>query len=61
MDALSLLVVAAMFATLLALGLGIATMATGGMIGHSDGTQWMARRVALQAAALALILLAFLI
>lgn len=52
------LVAAALVA--LSLGMGVASMAKGGEIAHHSSGEWMVARVALQAVALALLLLSLL-
>ena len=58
MNFLTVLVLAAAFATVVALASGISSMATDSEVGHVDSGHWMVRRVAFQAAALLLVLLA---
>jgi hypothetical protein len=58
MSFFTLVVLAAVLATLAALVSGISSMATGGEVGHLDSNQWMVRRVAFQAVAFLLVLLA---
>lgn len=60
MDALTLLVFIAAFATVAALVSGIASMAYDGEVGHRTSAQWMNWRVGFQAATFLIILLAFL-
>jgi hypothetical protein len=60
MDLLTLAVFLALGAVLWSLVSGISAMAVDGQVGHHDSTHWMIRRVAFQAAALALVLLAVL-
>ncbi len=58
MDLLTVLVIAAMLATLASLASGIASMVNDGEVAHLNSAQWMVRRVGFQAAAFLLILLA---
>jgi hypothetical protein len=58
---MTLLIVAAMLATVLSLLLGIATMATGHEIAHRSSEQWMFARVGFQAIALVFLVLAMLL
>ena len=51
-------VLAAAFAAVVALISGISSMASDGEVGHLDSGHWMQRRVAFQAVAFLLILLA---
>ena len=51
-------VLAAVLATLVSLASGLASMATGHEVGHLDSAHWMVSRVAFQAAAFLLVLLA---
>jgi hypothetical protein len=60
MDLLTLAVFLALGAVLWSLVSGISAMAVDGQVAHHDSTHWMIRRVAFQAAALALVLLAVL-
>ncbi len=52
------MVVAAVFATVIALVSGVWSMAVNGEVGHRTSGQWMVRRVAFQATAVALVLVA---
>lgn len=61
MDALTLMVFIAMFATVTALASGIASMAYDGEVGHRTSAQWMNWRVGLQAVTFLIILLALLL
>ena len=58
MSFLTVMVLAAMLATVVALASGISTMATDHEIGHRDSAHWMEWRVALQAIAFLLVLFA---
>lgn len=58
MDGFGLLVVLAMVATMVTLGMGIAAMARGGEYDRQHSTQLMGWRVGLQAATLLLLALA---
>ena len=60
MDLLTLAVFLALGAVLWSLVSGVSAMPVDGQVAHHDSTQWMIRRVAFQAAALALVLLAVL-
>ena len=60
MNILTLLVLLAAAATVVSLVSGISSMAYGGEIGHRNSAQWMVLRVAFQAAALLLIVMALL-
>ncbi len=60
MDILTVLVFAAMLATLVALASGIASMVHDGEIGNYSSAQWMVWRVVLQAAAFLIIVFAIL-
>jgi hypothetical protein len=48
MNFLTLVVVVAMFATIMALVFGVTSMVRDGEVGHLDGEHWMAMRVFLQ-------------
>lgn len=56
MSFFNLVVLAAMFATVIALVSGICSMVVDGDVGHLNSGQWMVRRVAFQATAFALVL-----
>ncbi len=58
MDMLTMLVFAALALTVGSLVSGIASMVSDGEVGHYGSAQWMNWRVAFQAAAIVLILLA---
>ena len=58
MSFFTVVVLAAVLATVVALVSGISSMATDHEVGHVDGAHWMVRRVAFQAAAFLLVLLA---
>jgi Hypoxia induced protein conserved region len=58
MSFFTVVVLAAALATVVALISGISTMASDGEVGHTDSGHWMQRRVAFQAIAFLLILLA---
>jgi len=60
MNILTLLVLLAAAATVVSLVSGISSMAYGGEIGHRTSAEWMVWRVAFQAAALLLIVMALL-
>lgn len=60
MNMLTLFVVLAAISTVVTLVSGISSMATDGEIGHRNSAQWMTWRVAFQAIAFVLILLALL-
>jgi len=60
MSMLTVLVLAALLATIGSLLAGISSMATDGEVAHLRSEQWMVRRVEFQALALLLILLALL-
>jgi len=60
MNMMTALILAALFATIGSLVAGITSMATHGEVGHLRSEQWMGRRVAFQALALLLIVLALL-
>jgi len=60
MNMMTALILAALFATIGSLVAGITSMATNGEVGHLRSEQWMGRRVAFQALALLLIVLALL-
>ncbi len=60
MDGFGLLVVAAMVATVVTLGMGVVSMARGGEYDRQHGTQLMGWRVALQGITLLLLALALL-
>ena len=60
MNMMTALILAALFATVGSLVAGITSMATNGEVGHLRSEQWMGRRVAFQALALLLIVLALL-
>ncbi len=59
MSFLSLVVFATMFATIVALVLGVASMARDGEVGHLDSEHWMAMRVFLQVTAVVALVGAF--
>jgi hypothetical protein len=58
MDLLTLAVLLLLGAVAWSLACGISAMASDKPVAHHDSTQWMIRRVAFQAAALALVLVA---
>jgi hypothetical protein len=58
MSFITVVVLAAVLATVFALISGISSMVSGGEVGHLDSGHWMARRVAFQAVAFLLVLLA---
>jgi hypothetical protein len=58
MQIFTLLVMAAMVATVASLATGIVSMACDGEVGHQSSAQWMGWRVVFQAAAFLMILLA---
>jgi len=58
MDILTLLIVLALLATVVSLGLGVRSMAKGGEYDQSHGTQFMLMRVAFQGLALVLLVIA---
>ena len=58
MNFLTVVVLAAVLATLVALVSGISSMVADGEVGHLDSNQWMVRRVSLQAVAFLLALFA---
>ena len=58
MSFLTVVVLAAILATLVALASGISTMATDHEIGHIDSAHWMGWRVTFQAIAFVLVLFA---
>ena len=58
MSMFSVVVIAAVAATLFALVSGISSMAVNGEVGHQDSAHWMVRRVEFQALAVLLVLLA---
>ena len=58
MSIMTLLVIAAALCVVGSLGLGLAAMIKRGEVGHRTSSQWMTMRVAFQAGALGLILLA---
>lgn len=58
MSMMMMLVVVALFCVVGSLAFGIAAMAHGGEVGHRTSAQWMTMRVAFQAVALVLILMA---
>lgn len=58
MDLLTLAVFLALGAVLWSLVAGVSAMAVDGQVAGHDSTHWMLRRVAFQAAALALVLVA---
>ena len=58
MSFLTLVVLAALLATVVALASGIASMATDHEVGHLDSAHWMEWRVAFQAVAFLLVLFA---
>lgn len=60
MSILSVLILAAVAATVLSLLFGVSAMATGHDVDHRSSDQWMHLRVGFQALALALVLLALL-
>ncbi|MBK5105865.1 MAG: twin transmembrane helix small protein [Burkholderiales bacterium] len=58
MSFFTMLVLAAMLATIVALASGISSMATDHEVGHLDSAHWMEWRVAFQAIAILLVLFA---
>lgn len=58
MSFFTVVVLAAMLATVVALISGISSMASDGEVGHADSGHWMVRRVAFQAVAFLLVLAA---
>jgi hypothetical protein len=58
MSFFTIVVFAAMLATIVALVSGISSMATGHEIAHRDSAHWMVNRVAFQAVAFLMVLLA---
>ena len=58
MSFFTVVVLAAVLATVVALVSGISSMATDHQVGHLDSAHWMVRRVAYQAVAFLLVLLA---
>ncbi|MDE2612615.1 MAG: HIG1 domain-containing protein [Burkholderiales bacterium] len=60
MSILTVLILAAVAATVLSLLFGVSAMATGHDVDHRSSDQWMHLRVGFQALALALVLLALL-
>jgi hypothetical protein len=58
MDVMTMLILLALAATVFALVSGVTTMATHHDVGRHDGNGWMFRRVAFQALALLLLILA---
>ncbi len=61
MDILTLLIVLALLATVVSLGLGVRSMAKGGEYDQSHSTQFMLMRVAFQGLALVLLVIALLV
>ena len=60
MDTVTVVVFVGLAATVAALASGLASMAYDGEVGHYSSAQWMTWRVALQAAAVLIILIALL-
>ena len=60
MSILTILIIAAIVGTVTSLGFGIAAMANHGEVGHRSSAQWMTMRVAFQALAVVLLVLALL-
>jgi hypothetical protein len=60
MSPLTVAIVLAIAAAVYSLACGVSTMATGKQIGHHTGEEWMIRRIAFQALAVILLLLAML-
>lgn len=58
MSFFTVVVLAAVLATVVALVSGISSMATDHQVGHLDSAHWMVRRVGFQAVAFLLVLLA---
>jgi hypothetical protein len=58
MTILTVLILAAMLATVASLVFGIAAMISGEEVNHRDSAEWMVRRVSFQALAFVLILMA---
>jgi uncharacterized membrane protein len=58
MSFFTVVVLAAALATVVALVSGISSMVTDGEVGHLDSNHWMVRRVAFQAVAFLVVLLA---
>jgi len=61
MELLSLMIIAALLATIAGLGVGVASMVRGGDYNREHATQLMASRVGFQGLALVLMLLALLL
>jgi|JRYJ01.1.fsa_nt_gb hypothetical protein len=58
MSVMTVFILLALAATLVSLAAGVGAMATHGEVGHRDSNAWMFRRVAFQALAVALLVLA---
>jgi len=58
MKIITLLVIGALIATIVAMIAGISSMVKNGEVGHHTSEQWMAARVGLQAGAISLLALA---
>lgn len=58
MSLFTVVVLAAMFATVVALATGISSMVADRQVAHADSVHWMVRRVEFQAVAILLLLLA---
>jgi len=61
MNFLTLVVIVATLATIVALGLGISSMVRDGEIAHFDSEHWMASRVVLQAVVVLALVAAFIV
>lgn len=58
MSFFAVVVLAAMLATVIALGMGLSSMVANHQLGHADSVHWMIRRVEFQAVAILLVLVA---
>ncbi len=58
MSFFTMVVLAAMFATVAALATGLSSMVANHQVGHADSVHWMIRRVEFQAVAILLVLVA---
>ena len=58
MTIMTILIIAAILAVLASLGMGVASMAHNGPVGHHTSAEWMTARVVFQVIALGLILTA---
>jgi Hypoxia induced protein conserved region len=61
MDILTLLIILALLATVISLGLGVRSMAKGGEYDQAHSTQFMVMRVGFQGVALVLLVIALLV